>query len=161
MPTERKYADLKPGDRVGRLTIVGREPWYDKKGRNHGLQYVCRCDCGNKVTVKPRELFTGKTKSCGCYSKETTSVRGHIGVYGVFDRNKAGYKGVCRPRSNGRWLCDLVYRGKRYHSYHDTPEEAARAYDELAIELRGPDACINFPEDHPEHRNRKPARRIP
>ena len=60
-----------------------------------------------------------------------------------------------------RWVCDLVHHGKLHRSYHATAEEAARAYDETAIRLRGPDTRVNFPEDHPEHRNRKPARRIP
>lgn len=31
---------------------------------------MCQCDCGNIVTVKALNLYSGNTKSCGCLAKE-------------------------------------------------------------------------------------------
>lgn len=79
--------------------------------------------------------------------------------------NKTGYKGVhpARPALDGpRYTFQVTKDNKRYyHGSYKTPEEAARAYDEMSIKLHGPYACINFPEEHPDHLNRRPARRIP
>lgn len=56
-PTPSKYAsDEWIGKRNGHLTAIGRD----------GSLFICRCDCGNELTVRPVELFTRKTKKvCG------------------------------------------------------------------------------------------------
>ena len=56
-PTPSKYAsDEWIGKRNGHLTAIGRD----------GSLFICRCDCGNELTVRPTELFTRKTKKvCG------------------------------------------------------------------------------------------------
>lgn len=69
--------------------------------------------------------------------------------------SKSGYKGVYRGTS--AWIAAV---GDTYIGSFGTPEEAARAYDRMAIRIQGEFACVNFPEEHPDHRNRKPARRI-
>lgn len=159
MPT-RKIPLPKPGDRFNRLTVVSTEPYRPADGH---LQYrcVCRCDCGARVVADARRLRSGHTKSCGCHRKEQFAQAARDSIYTAISRNTSGYKGVDYRKDKHRWRMCLVFRGKLYSSIHDTPEEAAQAYDKLAIELRGPDTCINFPEDYPEHRNRRPARRIP
>lgn len=78
----------------------------------------------------------------------------------VSKRNSTGYRGVGKLRE-GCWIMQITKRGQYYSSRHSSPEEAARAYDTKAIELRGPYSCINFPEEHPDHLNRRPARRMP
>lgn len=70
--------------------------------------------------------------------------------------NQSGYKGVYYGTS--AWIATI---GNVYLGSFKTPEEAARAYDKRAIQLQKEFACLNFPEDHPEHPNRCPARRIP
>ena len=61
--------------------------------------------------------------------------------------NTSGYMGVSRDRG-GRWRTQLNFQKKRYYGgLHDTPEEAARAYDELAKEIHGEFATLNFPKD--------------
>lgn len=52
----------------GRLTVLRRAP---NAGR--AVQWVCRCECGGEPIVRARLLVTGKTQSCGCLRKETTS----------------------------------------------------------------------------------------
>jgi len=33
--------------------------------------YLCKCDCGNSIVTRGDSLLNGRTKSCGCFSKET------------------------------------------------------------------------------------------
>lgn len=53
------------GKRNGHLTAIGRD----------GSMFVCRCDCGETINVRPVELFTRKTKrACGGANCEYSSV---------------------------------------------------------------------------------------
>lgn len=63
--------------------------------------------------------------------------------------NTSGYRGVV-SLSPGRWTVRLMknYRNIGGGTY-DTPEEAARVYDQLAREHHGEFATLNFPEDYP------------
>ena len=59
------------GQRFGRL-FVG-----DFVGKNkHGhVLWECQCSCNNVVIVSTQQLRKGKTKSCGCYSRDLTRKR--------------------------------------------------------------------------------------
>lgn len=62
-----------------------------------------------------------------------------------------GYKGAHYCKRTGRWSANIMKDGKNYWlGRHDTAEEAARAYDRAALELHGPHAYLNFPEEHKE-----------
>ena len=54
------------GQRFTRLLVL------EKRGKTQSGQYryLCRCDCGVEKVVATGELRYGKTKSCGCYSKD-------------------------------------------------------------------------------------------
>ncbi len=57
--------------------------------------------------------------------------------------NTSGFKGVCRHRT--RWEAKIVLNGiKKHLGTFDTPEEAAKAYDDAARKLHGEFACLNF-----------------
>jgi hypothetical protein len=68
----------------------------------------------------------------------------------ISEYNRTGYKGVYRaevygPRNiNPRWGARISVNGKLFYSkYFDTKEEAALAYNELAIKYHGEFARLN------------------
>ena len=65
-----KKIDIK-GKKFGRLTVTGE---YRKSITSKGRDYLCVCDCGNKLFVYRGKITTGHTKSCGCISK---TLNGH------------------------------------------------------------------------------------
>jgi len=59
--------------------------------------------------------------------------------------NTSGFKGVCWQNQMKKWQMSCRINGSRRYSWHDTKEEAARAYDTVAIEAHGEFARVNFP----------------
>lgn len=53
------------GKRFGRLTVI--EYSHTENNRTY---WKCRCDCGNIVIRRRKELSAGNTKSCGCLNRE-------------------------------------------------------------------------------------------
>lgn len=66
----RKLLDIS-NRRFGRLTavsLIGR--------RNGQTLWRCVCQCGRVVVTRSCRLTSGETKSCGCFAREQTSLRG-------------------------------------------------------------------------------------
>lgn len=74
------FRDL-TGQRFGRLTVTGRAP-----NRARHIYWLCRCDCGNEVTVRADGLTRGATTSCGCYHRDVVTKHGlwRSDAYGVW-----------------------------------------------------------------------------
>ena len=73
----------------------------------------------------------------------------------VSKNNKIGFKGVYEKghcltgAPTGRYAATLRVDGRTEHvGYFGSPEEAARAYDRRAIEVRGEFARTNFPRSN-------------
>lgn len=52
------------GFKFARLSVIRRDT-----GRGLGF-WICKCDCGNQVSVSRGNLTSGNTKSCSCYERE-------------------------------------------------------------------------------------------
>ena len=57
------------GKTFGRLTVLSRTV-NDKFGK---VCWLCRCSCGNIISVSSGALVTGNTKSCGCLQRDRAS----------------------------------------------------------------------------------------
>lgn len=49
--------------RFGSLIVVCKS---DIRGKDNRSQWLCKCDCGNSISVRPGTLKAGDAKSCGC-----------------------------------------------------------------------------------------------
>lgn len=56
--------------KFGKLLVLEKAKSINKKTR-----YICMCDCGNKIETLAASLKNNKTKSCGCFRKEQTSLK--------------------------------------------------------------------------------------
>lgn len=56
--------------RFGRLVVVERAGSAGK-----GATWLCRCDCGTESIVRRTNLIMGHVTSCGCFSRESSSLR--------------------------------------------------------------------------------------
>lgn len=81
------------------------------------------------------------------------------GVYGRQrpSQSASGYKGVSPYR--GRWQATIRLNGKlRWLGTYETPEDAARAYDDAVLEHRGRKGVLNFPT-RPRRRSKRDSSR--
>lgn len=86
----------------GRLTVIRREGTYIFPSGQKRPLWLCKCDCGNVITVFARNLISGNTQSCGCLKKEFNTTHDMWGtkVYKCWDNmrsrclnpNATGYK---------------------------------------------------------------------
>jgi len=59
------------GERFGRLVVVRRV-----ENGKYGSMWLCKCDCGNEISVYGRSLRLGHTQSCGCLVKDIFTKHG-------------------------------------------------------------------------------------
>lgn len=85
-----KFLDL-TGTRFGRLTVV-KEAGRTKQG---SVKWLCKCDCGNTITVDGSHLRTGSTRSCGCLQFEQRQAMGKANKGKGYDLTGQRF---------GRWL---------------------------------------------------------
>jgi hypothetical protein len=63
-------------------------------------------------------------------------------------RNKTGFRGVSFSEGNKRWRASIRDNGRtRYLGCFGSPEDAAKAYDEAALQIYGEHAVTNFGRD--------------
>lgn len=84
------------GERFGRLIVVKFDSTHTSmpSGKKR-TKWLCKCDCGNYVTVMTDNLRRGNTSSCGCISKEKIVERNfkhgkcHTEIYASWERMKS------------------------------------------------------------------------
>lgn len=94
------------GEKFGKLTAIKTA---GKDNDGHSL-WICKCDCGNTITVRLTDLRAGRRKSCGCLKKERYNIIGQ----------RFGKLTVIRKESSGthaKFLCccdcgkEVIVRG--------------------------------------------------
>ena len=70
---QKDFTPLVRGQRFGKLTVIKRTEYPEKD--LDLIWYDCKCDCGNKVSVRKKLLLNGQTRSCGCLHAETFKSR--------------------------------------------------------------------------------------
>ena len=85
-----QHKDLS-GQKFNQLTVIMRVEDHIFPSGQKQTQYLCKCDCGNKVKVISRNLITGNTKSCGCYAIEIRTHHDKWGskIYKCWDNMKS------------------------------------------------------------------------
>ena len=140
---KEKAQDL-TGRRCGRLLVLGPA----LSAENADPSWICRCDCGNQVTVKGCYLMNGTTRSCGCLQKEQRKENKEKAIHfadgtcveriasrKTFSNNTTGHRGVYR-RKNNRWRACIGFQGKVYHlgnfsNYEDAVKARLEAENRL------------------------------
>ena len=59
------------GNKYGRLVVLSE----DGRAKNNSIKWRCACRCGKEISVPGTSLRANRINSCGCCSKEATSVR--------------------------------------------------------------------------------------
>lgn len=89
------------GDIYGKLTVIEYGGSINKKVS----VWVCKCECGNIVSVRGGNLNTGNTISCGCISAELISnLSKKHGLSGTSEHSIwAGMKSRCLNKNNSAY----------------------------------------------------------
>ena len=83
--------NIKAGQIFGRLTVLERDTTI-KGGAGKHVVFICKCSCGNTVSVPSNLLKNEHTKSCGCLASESTHNRfKKYNRYEFFDDYGVGY----------------------------------------------------------------------
>lgn len=95
------------GERYSRLLVLDR----DYSAIRKGVWWLCRCDCGNTVSVAGGKLGSGHTKSCGCLRVEANKRTTEDLTGCVFGR--LSVSGPVEVGANTRWLANCSCGGKK------------------------------------------------
>lgn len=133
------------------LTLIGLSPIWrlDRdgypvtsiKGKNVYLHRVVaeRMGLKGRIDHDDQNLLNGQRSNLRVATNSQ-----NMANRGPCANNQSGYKGVYWE--GHRWKAQIMfnYKNKSIGRF-DTAEEAARAYDQAALELFGEFACLNFP----------------
>ena len=70
------------GEKFGRWTVIDYGPKYFSPNGNSGNTWLCKCECGTIKAVQETSLLSGRSKSCGCLSRELTHNRSFMDLTG-------------------------------------------------------------------------------
>lgn len=90
------------GRRFGRLVVISRDSDHVTKAGKKHKKFLCKCDCGESRSVLGVSLRAGRTLSCGCFHRDSSSARslrhGHSGG-AVMGKRSGTYSSWAQMRS--------------------------------------------------------------
>lgn len=104
---ERTFVD-RTRMRYGRLTAIKRVGT-----KHHEALWLCKCDCGNEVTVVAGSLSSGNTKSCGCLQLENAKKVGSASTHGMSKTRLYGVWSAMKRRCLSKSSSSYKYYGAR------------------------------------------------
>ena len=116
------------GQVFGKLTVIELDQ--ESSGRR---KWICKCSCGNTVSVREYNLKSGNTKSCGCTRKEKSSVR-NLNVKQVKTRDNQGGVYYFQPGEiilKGNYESESYKKYGKVKEYKLPPKELAAYLEEL------------------------------
>lgn len=116
------------GQVFGKLTVIELDQ--ESSGRR---KWICKCSCGNTVSVREYNLKSGNTKSCGCTRKEKSSVR-NLNVKQVKTRDNQGGVYYFQPddiQLKGDYQAEGDKKGGEVKKYTLNPAELTAYLKEL------------------------------
>jgi hypothetical protein len=123
------------GQRFNRLVAIMRV----KNSAAGNQQWLWKCDCGTEIIRRPTDITSGRTKSCGCLSRELSSSRYREALASRMALTRADAPVAPVAPSGPVILSDLQirrhaewYQERAYRRY----SPAALAAGELDAELR-------------------------
>lgn len=149
------------GQIFDRLTVIKRN---GNNRQNGNALWLCKCICGNTINADSYSLRHGRTKSCGCLTRELRAVNirknpktrasmGHASNLGITDhhsdypsrvkskRNKSGVIGVSWNTKEQRWIATFFYKGNyllhKQFLHFDDAVVARKAYEEKYLSKSG------------------------
>lgn len=138
--------------------VVSRGTWYAAQGRSGGF-YAERTE-GTRLTkhrVTLHEIVVGRkwvdhingdTLDNRRSNLRPVTHKENMRNRGRQSNNTSGFKGVVWHAKTGKWAARIWVDGRQISlRYHESPEDAARAYDAAALEHFGEFARLNFPPD--------------
>lgn len=138
-----KSTKMKPGQRAGnlhhkgyiRIKINGQEYWAHQLAVIYMTGHCGLYDHINNVRHDNR----------WCNLRPCTPSQN---AQNSLSKNKYGYRGISYNTSKNRWKAKIRAQGKRYYSRdYKTKEEAARAYNQMALKWHGEFAILNEVKD--------------
>lgn len=116
------------GQVFGKLTVI------DLDQESSGIRkWICKCSCGNTVSVREYNLKSGNSQSCGCTRREKSTVR-NLNVKEVKTRDNQGGVYYFQPGDivlKGNYEVEGYKRGGEVKEFKMSPEELKKYLKEL------------------------------
>lgn len=118
--------------KIGKRVVLAHRYYYEKYTNLIPDGYEIDHICHNRACVNPEHLRLA-----------TRSQNQHHQL--IRKDGVSSYKGVTWSKAHKKWEAQLVFNSQHFYlGLFETEEEAAKAYDEKAVELFGEFACLNF-----------------